>query len=564
VLHSKLCDRVRALVGESVGREAPKPELRAPRDPEEVIVDISWRALSADDTEGELMRHRWIYSVSVFGQPGARRRLRKALEALGYTVDDSQPEPSSGFYRPGRVHFGAAPNSVAAEVAEACAKELGVRLDVDTSFVSDDLDVYVMLPPTFEVHEPIETAQPAHAPGAVPTDESTVAPPPAEPAAQRWSSIFTIDPVRALEVERIDRPFVSSDGASVHIGTCVLERVAGATQPAAPSLDDFRHYCVDNQTAELLLYVARAIDLAEPCLLEGGTGSARTSAVLYLAAMLGQPVLRLGLGGHTETGERGGRDISSKRGALQWHDSQVVRAMREGHWLLLENINLAEPQLVERLHSVLERRPSLVIAEHDGERIASEAVHPRYRVVATTTPSRHAGSTPLTPAMIDLFRAHRRVDQPSLLSVHAFLRFATEGEVPEVELECRRWPASRAPAPWPELSGFAVVRTFSDALASMHVAFTHALATSRLEPGGHAARHVPTRRTLIWVLDLIAQRVRRGGAAALEPAMWEAIERYYVDRTHPSDRSTLYRQLDAHGLDVRMLALAARAPAVVE
>jgi MoxR-like ATPase len=381
--------------------------------------------------------------------------------------------------------------------------------------------------------------------------------------AQPWLPRFTIEPMRPHEIELIDRRFVSSDEASVHIGRCVLERFAGASHPSAPSLDDFRHYCVDSQTADLLLYVACAVSLGEPCLLEGATGSGKTSAVLYLAALLGQPVLRLDLRGHTDAGELVERYMPAEGGGLPWHDGLVVRAICEGHWLLLENIDLAEPQVVERLHSVLERRPSPVIGDHDGERMASEAAHPRFRVLATTTRSGRACSSAITQAIVARFRTKRWVDEPSLLSVHAFLRFATEGEVPEVELGARRWAASKAPAPWPELSGFAAVRTFTDALASLHVAFTHALAASHLEPRGHAARHAPTRRTLISVLDLIAQRVRLGGAVALEPAMWEAIERHYVGPTHPSDRTTLIRQLDAHGLDERMLVLGARAPAGV-
>jgi hypothetical protein len=105
------------------------------------------------------------------------------------------------------------------------------------------------------------------------------------------------------------------------------------------------------------------------------------------------------------------------------------------------------------------------------------------------------------------------------------------------------------------------VSTFVDALASMHVAYAQALATTKLDRGERPHRLLPTRRTLLSVIELIAQRARRGGPNALRSAMWEAIERYYVQRTDPADRPVLTRQLDAHGLDERMLVLEAMQPA---
>ena len=48
-------------------------------------------------------------------------------------------------------------------------------------------------------------------------------------------------------------------------------------------------------------------------------------------------------------------DISSP--FWRWQDGLVVQAMKHGWWVLLDEVNLAEPQILERLNSVLERDP---------------------------------------------------------------------------------------------------------------------------------------------------------------------------------------------------------------
>ena len=59
--------------------------------------------------------------------------------------------------------------------------------------------------------------------------------------------------------------------------------------------------------------VAQAVALREPCLLEGVTSTSKTSSILYLAALLNQPVVRLNLNGQTDTGELVGRFVPEHR-----------------------------------------------------------------------------------------------------------------------------------------------------------------------------------------------------------------------------------------------------------
>lgn len=52
--------------------------------------------------------------------------------------------------------------------------------------------------------------------------------------------------------------------------------------------------------------------------------------------------------------------------AFAFVEADFVDAVRLGHWVLLDNVNSAPPEVVERINSVLEEDPSLNIHEHSG------------------------------------------------------------------------------------------------------------------------------------------------------------------------------------------------------
>src|SRR5205823_10417208 len=80
-------------------------------------------------------------------------------------------------------------------------------------------------------------------------------------------------------------------------------------EPFVPDPAGFAHFCLDGRTAETLAHLAAAVALREPCLMEGETSTSKTSSVLYLAALLRQPVVRINLNGQTDTGELVGRYV---------------------------------------------------------------------------------------------------------------------------------------------------------------------------------------------------------------------------------------------------------------
>jgi midasin (ATPase involved in ribosome maturation) len=66
---------------------------------------------------------------------------------------------------------------------------------------------------------------------------------------------------------------------------------------------------MDRPFLETLRAVALGVLYGMPVALEGDTAASKTSAVLYLAHLLGQPVVRLNLNGHTDASELVGRYV---------------------------------------------------------------------------------------------------------------------------------------------------------------------------------------------------------------------------------------------------------------
>ena len=50
----------------------------------------------------------------------------------------------------------------------------------------------------------------------------------------------------------------------------------------------------------------------------------------------------------------------------RWQDGLDVTAKKKGQWLILDEINLAEAQILERINSQLEKHPPLTLSENGG------------------------------------------------------------------------------------------------------------------------------------------------------------------------------------------------------
>jgi len=114
-------------------------------------------------------------------------------------------------------------------------------------------------------------------------------------------------------------------------------------------------------------------------LLVGHCGVGKTSSVEQLAARGNYECRRVNLNGQTTISDMVGQWIA-KDGETVWVDGIVPQAMKNGQWLILDEIDFAMPEILAVLHSVLEDDGFLVLAEKDAEVVRA---HKDFRVIAT-------------------------------------------------------------------------------------------------------------------------------------------------------------------------------------
>lgn len=84
--------------------------------------------------------------------------------------------------------------------------------------------------------------------------------------------------------------------------------------------------------------------------MQGPTSSGKTSLVAFLAAQTGHTLVRINNHEQTDLQEYLGSYISDETGRLVFREGALVEAVRQGHWLLLDELNLAPSQVLEALN----------------------------------------------------------------------------------------------------------------------------------------------------------------------------------------------------------------------
>ena len=88
-------------------------------------------------------------------------------------------------------------------------------------------------------------------------------------------------------------------------------------------------------------------------MLIGHTGAGKTSLIEQVAARAGHGVVRSNMNGQTTVGDFVGF-WTVKGGETLWVDGVLPTAMREGLWLIVDEIDFAEPSILAALTAVLE------------------------------------------------------------------------------------------------------------------------------------------------------------------------------------------------------------------
>lgn len=113
-----------------------------------------------------------------------------------------------------------------------------------------------------------------------------------------------------------------------------------------------------------LLNLVRATSTRRfPILIQGPTSAGKTSMIEYLAEYSGNKFVRINNHEHTDLQEYLGTYVSGSDGKLKFQEGLLVQAMRQGHWIVLDELNLAPTDILEALNRLLDDNRELLIPE---------------------------------------------------------------------------------------------------------------------------------------------------------------------------------------------------------
>ena len=326
----------------------------------------------------------------------------------------------------------------------------------------------------------------------------------------------------------------------------------------ALNTDRFQHLCLDRLFLTTARKAALAVRHGIPCMLEGETATAKTTAILWLAEMARQHAVRVNLSGHTDTGELVGRFVPStktgtNRPAWEFAEGYIPRALREGWWVILDEVNLAEPQVLERLNPVLELPPTLVLTEFDGRRFGSGgdvAISEKFRIFGTMNPSEYAGRATLSPAFRDRWGIWGHISKPSEPELLDMLKCLVTGESPAFIWEGVRWVPPCSEPIYPALSNFPDLDSTLKSISSFHARISGAAGDNEAPASigrVRRERYVFTRRTLLNAMRLINENA--SGASRLRGVAARVMAEIYIQRlSDPADRAAALALLRATGM----------------
>lgn len=150
-----------------------------------------------------------------------------------------------------------------------------------------------------------------------------------------------------------------------------------------PEMKDVDPFVETPTVTQHLRNLARAVLLRRyPILLQGPTSSGKTSLVAHLAHSTGHKFVRINNHEQTDLQEYLGSYVSDAQGRLIFREGLLVQAVRSGHWIVLDELNLAPTEVLEALNRLLDDNRELYVPE------LQETIqpHPHFMLFATQNP----------------------------------------------------------------------------------------------------------------------------------------------------------------------------------
>lgn len=194
--------------------------------------------------------------------------------------------------------------------------------------------------------------------------------------------------MKAKDLERAPpRPGGRSQANDFVLVSSYWVRQGGYVAPRDDSIADpvtnRKKFVLTKSVDENLRHLARSAVIGKyPVLLQGPTSAGKTSLIGYLAARIGQKCVRINNHEHTDIQEYLGSYVSDSNGKLAFKEGVLVEAVRNGWWIILDELNLAPSEVLEALNRLLDDNRELFLPE------TQETVkpHPKFMLFATQNP----------------------------------------------------------------------------------------------------------------------------------------------------------------------------------
>lgn len=148
-------------------------------------------------------------------------------------------------------------------------------------------------------------------------------------------------------------------------------------------IDNCDNYILTKSVRSNLKDLSRIISIGKlPILLQGPTSAGKTSLIQYVAMKSGNRCLRINNHEHTDLQEYIGTYSADISGMLSFKEGVLVDAMKNGYWIILDELNLASSDILEALNRVLDDNRELFIPETQ----TIVKAHPNFMLFATQNP----------------------------------------------------------------------------------------------------------------------------------------------------------------------------------
>lgn len=154
-------------------------------------------------------------------------------------------------------------------------------------------------------------------------------------------------------------------------------------EKGSQEINECENYILTKSVRDNLKVLSRIISIGKlPILLQGPTSAGKTSLIEYVANKSGNRCLRINNHEHTDLQEYIGTYSADLSGMLSFKEGVLVDAMRNGYWIILDELNLASSDILEALNRVLDDNRELFIPE--TQKVIK--AHPNFMLFATQNP----------------------------------------------------------------------------------------------------------------------------------------------------------------------------------